>query len=278
MFWQMHEVERTREMKDIKDVIKGRGGFVIGMVHCLPLPGSPAFQGDIDKIMEQAVDDAKTLERGGVDAVMVENTNDSPYSEYISKTQVAALSAATALVKKEISIPVGVDASFNDCEASLGIAVANKCDFIRVPVFIDTIVNGCGVLTPCAYKVIDLRKRLHAENIMLLCDIQVKHSHMLLPQVPIEWSATNAVAAGADAIVVTGTTTGEETPIDMIQRVKNVVNIPVMAGSGINPNDIAEQFKIADGAIVGSTFKKNGLTTNPVEYDLVRKLLEPLGR
>ncbi|MEE8680025.1 BtpA/SgcQ family protein [Tractidigestivibacter scatoligenes] len=267
-----------REMKSINDVIKVRGGFIIGMVHCLPLPGSPSYQGDINKVMEQAVEDAKTLERGGVDAVMVENTNDSPFTELISKTQVAALSAATALVKKEVNIPVGVDASFNDCEASLGIAVANGCDFIRVPAFVDTVVNWCGIVTPCAYKVIDLRKRLNAENVMLLCDIQVKHSNMLLSQVPIEESAKNAVAAGADAIVVTGTTTGEETPIDMIQRVKNVVNIPVMAGSGINPNDIAEQFKIADGAIVGSTFKKGGLTTNPVDYELVRKLLAPLGR
>ena len=251
-------------MENISDVIKVRGGFVIGMVHCLPLPGSPSYQGDIDKVMERAVEDARTLERGGVDAVMVENTNDNPFTEFISKTQVAALSAATALVKKEVGIPVGVDASFNDCEASLGIAVANDCDFVRVPAFVDTVVNWCGVVSPCAYKVIDLRKRLNAENVMLLCDIQVKHSNMLLSQVPIEESAKNAVAAGADAIVVTGTTTGEETPIDMIQRVKNVVDIPVMAGSGINPADIAEQFRIADGAIVGPHSRRAALRPIPL--------------
>lgn len=266
------------EMKDIKDIIKVRGGFVIGMVHCLPLPGSPAYQWDVSKIMGQAVEDARTLERGGVDAVIVENTNDNPFTELISKTQVAALSAATALVRQSVNIPVGVDASFNDFEAGLGVAVANDCHFIRVPVFVDTVVNWCGVVGPCAYEVVDMRKRLDAEDVMLLCDVQVKHSNMLQPQVPIEESAKNAAAAGADAIIVTGTTTGEETPIDMIERVKKVVNVPVMAGSGINPVDVCEQFKIADGAIVGSAFKRGGLTTNPVEYKLVRKLMEPLGR
>ena len=77
---------------------------------------------------------------------------------------------------------------------------------------------------------------------------------------------------------MTGTTTGEETPIDMIRRVKSVVDLPVLAGSGISPTDVVEQFKVADGAIVGSTFKKGGLTTNPVDYDLVRTLMRPLGR
>ena len=265
-------------MKDIKDVIKVRGGFVIAMVHCLPLPGSPACRGDMGEVLERAVEDARTLERGGVDALIVENTNDAPFTELLTKAQVAALSAATALVRQAVGIPVGSDASFNDCEASLGIAVANGCDFVRVPVFVDTVSNWCGVVNPCAHKVIELRHHLGADDVMLLCDVQVKHSSMLLPQVSIEESAANAEAAGADAIIVTGTTTGEETPIDMIRRVKSVVDLPVLAGSGISPTDVVEQFKVADGAIVGSTFKKGGLTTNPVDYDLVRTLMRPLGR
>ena len=47
--------------------------FVIGMVHCLPLPGSVGYAGDCEKIYAQAVQDALTLEASGVDAVIVEN-------------------------------------------------------------------------------------------------------------------------------------------------------------------------------------------------------------
>jgi hypothetical protein len=97
-------MERTREMKSINDVIKVRGGFIIGMVHCLPLPGSPSYQGDINKVMEQAVEDAKTLERGGVDAVMVENTNDSPSS--FRRLRLPLFPQRRRLLKKKLTFPL----------------------------------------------------------------------------------------------------------------------------------------------------------------------------
>ena len=53
---------------------------VIGMVHCLPLPGTLNYRGSMEELFERAVSDAVTLWRSGVDAVIVENTNDLPQS------------------------------------------------------------------------------------------------------------------------------------------------------------------------------------------------------
>ncbi len=77
-----------------------------------------------------------------------------------------------------------------------------------------------------------ISKKLNAEDIMILADIQVKHTNVVTP-VPIKQSALNAVACGADAVIVTGSTTGESTPIEMIKEVKKIVSIPVIVGSGI---------------------------------------------
>ena len=55
-----------------KALIANGAGSVIGMVHCLPLPGSFGYGGDMEKILSQAVQDAQTLEKAGVDAVIVE--------------------------------------------------------------------------------------------------------------------------------------------------------------------------------------------------------------
>lgn len=82
----------------------------------------------------------------------------------------------------------------------------------------------------------------------------------------------------ADAIIVTGSSIGLETPIEMIEKAKKVVKIPVLAGSGINCKNIAEQMKIADGAIIGSSLKKDGILSNPISYDLVRELMSGLNR
>ena len=122
------------------------------------------------------------------------------------------------------------------------------------------------------------RKNLNAENIMVLADVQVKHTNMVLPQVTIEASAKAAAGCGADAIIVTGSAIGVETPIEMIQRVKKVVKLPIIAGSGVNANNIDEQLNIADGAIIGSSLKKDGVLTNPISYDLVREVLDGLNK
>ena len=51
---------------------------VIGMVHCLPLPTTAGFDGDYQKILDRAVQDAVTLEKAGVDAVALK-TGCLPY-------------------------------------------------------------------------------------------------------------------------------------------------------------------------------------------------------
>ncbi|WP_455139083.1 BtpA/SgcQ family protein [Thermophilibacter sp.] len=260
---------------DIRSVISQGNKFVIGMVHCLALPGTAEFGGDVKKIMDQAVADALTLERAGVDAVIVENMNDNPFGALLDTPQVAALSAATARVRDAVSIPVGVDAAFNDCVASLSIAKANGCQFVRVPVFVDTVLFTNGLIAPCSKLCMETRRNLEATDVMVLADVQVKHSHPVI-EVPVETSAKEAVSCGADAIIVTGSAIGVETPIDMIRRVKSVVDVPVIAGSGVKAENIDDQLNIADGAIIGSSLKKGGDVHNPIDYDLVREVLDAL--
>ncbi|MEA5070001.1 MAG: BtpA/SgcQ family protein [Christensenellaceae bacterium] len=250
--------------------------FVIGMVHCLPLPGTVGFGGDIGKIYAQAVQDARTLEDCGVDAVIVENMGDGPFGVKLDKAQASALAGATAQVPAAVTIPVGVDAAFNDYEASLGIALAAHCQFVRIPVFVDTVEFYGGLIAPCARECMTLRKNLGAEHIMVLADIQVKHTNMLLAHVPIEKSAKDAEGCFADAIIVTGSAIGQETPIEMIERVKKAVRIPVIAGSGVNAKNIGHQLDIADGAIIGSSLKVGGVLSNPISRELVDEVLSAL--
>ena len=62
----------------------------------------------------------------------------------------------------------------------------------------------------------------------------------------------------------------------MIERVKKLVNIPVIAGSGVNDLNIKGQFNIADGAIIGSGFKADGKIENPISYELTKKVMDAL--
>jgi membrane complex biogenesis BtpA family protein len=260
-------------MNGIREIISRGNKFVIGMVHCLPLPGTYGYGGCCGEIYAQAVYDAKTLEHCGVDAVKVENMGDAPFAEKLDKAQAAALTVAAAKVRDAVKIPVGVDAAFNDYETSISIAYAANCRFVRIPVFVDTVEFYGGVITPCARECVNFRKSLGAKDIMVLADIQVKHTNMLLPHVSIERSAKDAASCFADALIVTGSAIAEETPLETISRVKKVVNIPVIAGSGVTAANISEQLNIADGAIIGSSLKAGGVLSNPVSEARVNEVM-----
>ena len=61
-------------VKMSKEILTLNSQTVIGMVHCLPLPTTAGFDGDYQRIIDRAVQDAVTLEKAGVDAVIVENS------------------------------------------------------------------------------------------------------------------------------------------------------------------------------------------------------------
>ncbi|WP_101696311.1 BtpA/SgcQ family protein [Clostridium minihomine] len=252
-------------------------GLILGMVHCLPLPGTARYGGDMDKIVKQAVQDAVTLEKAGVDAIIVENMGDDPFYVELETAQSTALAAVSMAVRQSVALPIGIDAAMSDFKSAISIAQAIGGDFVRIPVFVDTVhYGGCGIIEPCAAEAMRYRKLLGAEHIQILADIQVKHTTMVLSGVSLEDSARDARDSGADALIVTGSRIGQETPIEMIRRVKKVVNIPVLAGSGVNKGNVKEQMQIADGAIIGSALKEGGVITNPVSFELTKELTDAL--
>ena len=248
--------------------------ILVGMVHLLPLPGTLGYGGDIEAIYARALADAEALQRAGVDAMIVENTNDKPDAEMLEPEQLAVLAAATRLVVEKVSVPVGVDAAFTDAVAGIAIANAANAAFIRCPVFVDHMqVTGLGRVYPRSKELVRYRRLIGAEHIGIWADVQVKHSHQMLDSVSLAESAEVAQAHGAEVIIVTGASTGLETPLDTVARVKSAVSCPVIVGSGFNAQNAAQQFSVADGAIVGTAMKQGRDTANPIDPQLAEGLM-----
>lgn len=252
---------------------KYRNGFIIGMVHTLPLPGTPNYKNNLDDVVKRAVREAKTLFEAGVDGIMVENMLDLPFAETLDIEQVTALTRIATSIREVTGLPLGINAAFNDYKAALAIAKTVNAQFVRIPVFVDTMVYAGGIIYPCAREAMQYRKGMNATDIAIFADIQVKHAYSLTSSMPIEESAVNAAMNGADVVIVTGASTGKETPLDLIKAVKAKVDIPVFIGSGVDQENIVSQLKVADGAIVGSSLKEAKDIYNEVSYDLTRTLI-----
>ena len=258
---------------------------VVGMVHLPPLPGAPGFDGDRDAVRDRALEDARRLEAGGIDGLVLENFGDAPfYPENVPDHVVAEMTAVATALTDAVDVPVGVNVLRNDAEAALSIAAAAGCDFVRVNVHVGTAATDQGVLEGRAHETIRLRDRLEADA-AILADVHVKHAAPI-GDASIERAALETVERGrADGVIVSGPGTGAETALEDVERVVGALEDsredsdetyrkPAFVGSGVTSETVGDCLAAgADGVIVGTALKEGGETTNPVSLERVEDLV-----
>lgn len=254
----------------------GTDAPILGMVHLPALPGAPGYDGDREAIRRAAVRDAKRLEDGGVDGVLVENYGDSPfYPDDVPKHVVAEMTAVVDAVGEVVDGPIGVNVLRNDVEAALSVAGATGAAFVRANQHLGVRVTDQGLVEGRAHETVRLRERIDAD-VAMFADVAVKHSAPLAER-PLETLVDDAVDRGhADAVVVSGPATGERTDRDDLRTVADAApdDVPVVVGSGVTADNVGSLLEIADGAIVGTAFKVGGETTAPVDVDRVSALCD----
>src|SRR2546425_10647923 len=76
---------------------------LIGMVHLPPLPGSPRWDGSMERAITAAVTDATVLIEGGMDALLVENYGDVPFTPgRVEPSTVAAMAVIVAAISRAV--------------------------------------------------------------------------------------------------------------------------------------------------------------------------------
>ena len=248
--------------------------FIIGVVHVGPLPGSPTYGGDLDKVIAEAVENATALVDGGVDAIIVENFYDAPFpNDKADPATVSSMTAVVMEVRRAVNVPIGINILRNCGLDAAAVAAATNASFIRVNALAEVVVTDQGILEPIAHELMRYFKILGYQP-AILADVHVKHGAPLVTR-PIDVVAVETVERGkADAVIVTGKATGAEPNLEDVIQVKNAVNAPVIVGSGVNLTNISKLLKYADGAIVGTYFKEGRRVVTRKVRELVEAVHE----
>ncbi|MBK8253969.1 MAG: BtpA/SgcQ family protein [Polyangiaceae bacterium] len=264
------------QLKDLKDLF-GTQKPIIGMVHCWPLPGAPHYAGGgVDPIIEHAIADARALEKGGAHGVIVENMWDIPFraGSHLPPESIAVHAVIAREVKRAVNLPMGINLVHNGGVSALAIAIASGASFMRVCMFTGAGVWESGSIDEgCAAELLRRRSDLRAEHIKLFCDVDKKHS-VRFPGIDlathIEWTRFS----GGDALIISGKMTGNAPNLEKVHIAKSLAgNCPVLIGSGADENNIADFLTVADGAIVGTSVKVDGVCENPVDVARVTRLV-----
>lgn len=257
---------------NVFDKVSDGKKLLIGMVHCLPLPGTYSAAHTIQEVAARAVSDAKCLAQCGYDAIIIEN-EDLCTTPRMTNMQFSAISMVAYAVRQAVDIPIGLCFGCLNYEQALSAAKLIGADFIRCPIFVDTVMNYNGIISPCSAQVVAYRQQIGADNVKILADIQVKHYLMVNPNVDICVSASWAVHQGADAVIVTGSATGVEASGSDLRKVRGAVKIPVVVGSGVTDSNIRAQLSIADAVIIGTGLRQGGRLENPVDSEKAAQIV-----
>jgi hypothetical protein len=248
---------------------------IIGVIHVAALPGAPTSALPVSEIINQAIQEAAIYRDCGVDGVIIENMHDTPYLRgSVGPEIVAAMAVIGAAVKTESRLPTGIQILAGANMEAVAVAHAANLDFIRAEGFAFAHVADEGVIQSSAATLLRYRKMIGADRVQVWADIKKKHSsHAITADISLGATAEAVEFMRADAVIVTGSVTGEAPKIADAMEAKAHCRAPVLLGSGIDADNIADFYQSADGFIIGSYFKAGGHWANPVEAERVKSLM-----
>lgn len=250
---------------------------LFGVIHLRPLPGSPRWRGDLEGLIKLAVQDARACERGGAQALFIENFGDAPFTKTrVGPETVAAMTAAGRAVREAVKLPIGFNVLRNDARAALALCAACQGSFIRVNVHTGAMLTDQGLIEGDAYETLRYRRQI-CPAAQIFADVHVKHA-VPLGGGSIEAAARDTIERGlADALIVSGAGTGMAADITDVERVRRACpSATILLGSGVTLANVHDFLASADGFIVGTSLKKGGKLANPIDPKRVAALVRTI--
>src|SRR6202142_294376 len=247
---------------------------VIAMLHFPALPGRPRHNRERGKghLLDIVGRDLETLQAAGVDAVLFCNEAEIPYQLAVGPEIPAAMAAVIGELRADVRVPFGVNILW-DAQASLALARATGATFIR-EVLTGVYESDLGMIAPAIGDLAGYRTAIGADAVAFFDNISPEFSSAVGSRT-IADRARGAAFLGMDAILISGPAAGVPFAMSDLHAAKEAApEMAIVANTGVRADRIAEIFKVADGAIVGTSLKVDGVTWNPVDPARAGRLME----
>lgn len=260
----------------------GRTKAVIGVIHLLPLPGSSAYDGQsMEALTAFALAEAERYRAGGVDGLIVENHGDIPFAKQnrLGPETAACMAVVANAVRRAAGLPIGINVLANAAQVALAVAKASGGRFIRVNQWANAYVANEGIIEGPAAEATRYRAWLHAPDVRVFADVHVKHgAHAITADRSLAELARDVEFFDADAAIVTGQRTGDSASMEELRAIAAGTALPILVGSGVTPDNVGDVFAIADGVIVASALKRDGVWWNEVDPDRMAAFAQAVKR
>lgn len=245
------------------------------MLHLLALPGDPAYdaEGGFRKIIDRARKDLHALQDGGVDGVLISNEFSLPYLTDVKTETVVSMARIIGELMPEIRVPFGVDVLW-DPRKVFDLAVAVDAAFVR-EIFTGVYSSDFGLWNTNYGEVVRHRARIGGMGIKALFNIVPEAATYMGGRDIVAVAKSTVFNCQPEALCVSGLTAGSPADTQVLDKVKKAVpDTVVFVNTGVRLENVWEQLEIADGAVVGTTFKRDGEFFNEVDQDRVEEFMK----
>ena len=213
---------------------------LVGVVHTQALPGTPRADRTIDRIVADAVAEARVYAAAGFHGVLIENTHDRPYLKgSVGPEIIAALAVIGHEVRKAAALPLGVQVLAGANHAALAVALACGASFVRVEGFVFAHVADEGIIESSAGSLLRYRRAIGADHIRVFADVKKKHSaHALTADVSLAETAQAAEFFLVDGVIVSGSRPAEPADASEVAVGRPAVGVATLVGSGVTADNI----------------------------------------
>ena len=248
---------------------------IIAMLHLDPLPGDPMWKYgmNMEDVVEDARKDLHALQDGGVDGIIFSNEFSFPYQRNMDRNTVAAMAYVIGNLKPEIKVPFGVDA-ISDGIACLELAAGVNASYVR-GTFSGVYVGDGGFYNNDFSEVIRRKYALHLDDLKMLYFINPESDRSLDPRPLKDVAKTTIAKAAPDGLCISANAAGQDVDDELIQSVKEYnPNVVVLCNTGCRVDTIRRKLAYADAAVVGTTFKRDGVFENHVDVNRVKEFMD----
>ena len=228
---------------------------IIAMLHIDPLPGDPLYksENDMDKVVEHAREDLHALQDGGVDGIIFSNEFSLPYQRNMDMVTPAAMAYVIG---------------------NLELAAAVKAQFVR-GTFCGVYVGDGGLYNNDFSSLLRRKAALPLEDLKMLYFINPESDRNLDTRPLADIAKSTMAKAAPDGLCISANAAGQDVDDALIASVKEAnKDVVVLCNTGCRLNTIERKLTTADAAVVGTTFKVDGVFENRVDVNRVKEFME----
>ena len=248
---------------------------IFAMLHLEPLPGDPLYQPHhtMERVCQLARQDLLALQEGGVDGILFSNEFSMPYQRHMSFVTPAAMARVIGELQADIQVPFGVDC-ISDGLATIELAAAVDADFVR-GTFSGVYVGDGGLYDNDFSALLRRKAALGLDALKMLYFINPESDRNLDTRPLGDIARSVIFKANPSGLCISASAAGQEVDDALIDEVKAAApEVVVLCNTGCRRDTIERKLQKADGAVVGTTFKKEGDFFERVDVQRVQTFME----